>query len=210
MTRQTPETVEVPRGMWLNAEGGFTPISKIKDIDRDRDAVVRDLCKEATKMSGALLAFKLSVAQRFNEFVARSLAKYDAKMGGKKGNVTIYSFDGKYKIVRQMQETLVFDERLQAAQTLIGECIQVWSKGSNDNIKAIVDRAFKTDKAGKINVGAVLNLRSLKITDKKWLDAMEAISDSTHPVSTKPHIRFYERHDQSGEYIGIPLDIAAL
>ncbi|MES1977538.1 MAG: DUF3164 family protein [Pseudomonadota bacterium] len=206
----TTEKIEVPKGMWLNAEGGFTPVSKIKDIDRDRDAVVRQLCQEAVKMSAALVAFKLATAQAFTEFVARSLSKYDAKMGGKKGNVTIYSFDGKYKIIRQMQETLVFDERLQAAQTLIGECIQMWSKGSNDNIKAIVDRAFKTDKAGKINVGAVLSLRSLKITEPKWLAAMEAISDSTKAVSTKAHIRFYERHDESGEYIGIPLDVASI
>jgi phage FluMu protein gp41 len=62
---------------------------------------------------------------------------------------------------------------------VIGECIRTWSKGSNDNIKAIVDQAFKVDKAGKINTGTVLNFRSLKITDEKWLRTMDAISDST-------------------------------
>lgn len=207
---QAVEKIEVPRGMWLNSEGGFTPIGKIKDIDKDRDGVVRQLCEQAQKASTNLMAFKLTAMQAFNEFVSRSLAQYDAKLGGKKGNVTLHSFDGRYKIVRQMAETLVFDERLQVAQSLIGECIRTWSKGSNDNIKAIVDQAFKVDKAGKINTGAVLGLRALKITDEKWLRAMDAISDSTRPVNTKAHIRFYVRDDHSGEYLPISLDMASI
>ena len=104
----------------------------------------------------------------------------------------------------------MFDERLQVAQSLIGECIRTWSKGSNDNIKAIVDQAFKVDKAGKINTGAVLGLRALKITDEKWLRAMEAISDSTQTVSTKAHIRFYKRDAIGGEYQPINLDVASV
>ncbi|OYZ76074.1 MULTISPECIES: DUF3164 family protein [unclassified Polaromonas] len=206
----TVEKVEVPRGMWLNSDGGFTPISKIKDIDKDRDAVVRQLCGKALEASAALLAFKTSAMQFFNEFVDRSLAEYDAKLGGKKGNVTLHSYDGSYKIIRQIAETLVFDERLQVAQSLISECIHTWSKGSNENIKAIVDQAFKTDKAGKINTGAVLNLRALKITDEKWLRAMDAISDSIKSVGTKAHIRFYYRDALSGEYVAIPLDAASV
>jgi hypothetical protein len=201
---------QVPRGYWKDAHGAFIPVTKIKDIDKDRDSVTRQLCQQAEAASAALMAFKVTAMQAFNEFVNRSLAQYDAKLGGKKGNVTIFSFDGAYKIVRAMQENIVFDERLQVAQSLIGECIRTWSKGSNDNIKAIVDQAFKVDKAGKINTGAVLGLRALKIDDPKWLKAMEAISDSTQTVSTKAHIRFYKRDDASGEYVAINLDVASV
>ncbi|MFI5447568.1 DUF3164 family protein [Polaromonas sp. UC242_47] len=130
--------------------------------------------------------------------------------GGKKGNVTLFNFDGSFKIVRAMQENLVFDERLQAAQSLIAECIASWSKGSNDNIKVLVNQAFQVDRAGKINTGRVLGLRSLKIDDPKWLRAMAAISDSTKTVGTKAHIRFYSRDDMSGEYIPIHLDLASI
>lgn len=75
-------------------------------------------------MHAELAQFKVAAMNEVTEFVERSLAEYDVKHGGKKGNVTLISFDGAYKVVRQMQETLVFDERLQAAKALIDECIQ--------------------------------------------------------------------------------------
>lgn len=206
----TQEKAPAPAGYWRDANDGLIPITKIKAIDKDRDQLVKQLCGQAQKASAALMAFKLTAMQAFTDFVGRSLAEYDAKLGGKKGNVTLYSFDGSFKIVRAMQENIVFDERLQVAQSLIAECISTWSKGSNDNIKVLVNQAFQVDRAGKINTGRVLGLRALKITDPKWLKAMEAISDSTKTISTKAHIRFYERDDASGEYLPIALDVASL
>ena len=179
-----------PPGYWRDANDALIPVSKIKAIDKDRDQVVKALCEQAKKASAALMGFKVTAMQAVTEFVERSLAEYDARHGGKKGNITLISFDGRYKIVRAMQETLVFDERLQVAQGLIAECIGTWSKGSNDNIKVLVNQAFQVDKTGSINTGRVLGLRALKIEDPKWLKAMMAISDSTRTVSTKAHIRF--------------------
>ena len=112
-----------------------------------------------------------------SDFIDRSLAQYEVQHGGKKGNVTLISFDGRYKVVRQIQESLVFDERLMAAKALIDECIQVWSKGSNAHIKLLVNDAFQVDQAGKINTGRVLGLRRAKIDDEKWQRAMAAIGD---------------------------------
>lgn len=199
-----------PPGYWRDANDALIPVSKIKAIDKDRDQVVKALCEQAKKASAALMGFKVTAMQAVTEFVERSLAEYDARHGGKKGNITLISFDGRYKIVRAMQETLVFDERLQVAQGLIAECIGTWSKGSNDNIKVLVNQAFQVDKTGSINTGRVLGLRALKIEDPKWLKAMAAISDSTRTVSTKAHIRFYERDEASGEYQPIALDVASV
>jgi hypothetical protein len=200
----------IPAGYWRDANDALIPVSKIKPIDKDRHHVVWDLCEQAKKASAALAGFKLASMLAVEEFVARSLAQYDARHGGKKGNITLISFDGRYKIVRAMQENLVFDERLQVAQSLIAECIGTWSKGSNDNIKVLVNQAFQVDKSGSINTGRVLGLRALKIDDPKWLKAMTAISASTKTVSTKAHIRFYERDEQGGEYQPIALDVASV
>jgi translation elongation factor EF-Tu-like GTPase len=186
------------------------PVSKIKDIDKDRHKCVTELAKAAKKASADLVAFKLSAMQAVQEFVERSLAEYDVKHGGKKGNITLVSFDGRYKVVRSMQDTVVFDERLQAAKHLIDECVKTWSKGSNDNIKVLVNNAFQVDKQGTVNTGRILNLRTLKIEDEKWLRAMQAIADSMKVASTKPYIRFYELDSRSGDYVSIPLDVAAL
>ena len=197
-------------GYWEDANGALIPTSKIKPIDKDRHAVVSELCEQARKQSAALVGFKLSAMNAVQEFIERSLAAYDVKTGGKKGNVTLISFDGRFKIVRQMQESIVFDERLQAAKALIDECIQTWSKGSSLNLRVLVNDAFQVDQQGKISTGRVLGLRRHDIDDEKWLLAMKAISDSQQVASTKPYIRFYERDDRSGEYFPISLDVAAV
>lgn len=202
-------TIDIPKGYWQDASGNLVPVSKIKEIDKDRTQTVIGLCEQAKAESARLAGFKLSSMQMVNDFVERSLAAYDVKHGGAKGNVTLVSFDGRYKVIRQVQPTIVFDERLQAAKVLIDECIQSWSKGSNVNIKVLVNDAFQVDSAGKISTGRVLGLRRLDITDEKWLQAMQAIGDSMRVASTKPYIRFYERDDVTGDYLPINLDVAA-
>jgi len=200
----------VPAGYWKDANGSLVPVAKIKDIDKQRHQCVTQLAEEAKKASAALMSFKLCAMQKVQDFVDQSLAQYEVKHGGKKGNITLVSFDGRFKISRTMQDSITFDERLQAAKALVDECVKAWSKGSNDNIKVLVNNAFQVDKAGSVNVGRILNLRTLKIEDEKWLRAMTAISDSMKVHSTKPYIRFYELDERTGDYVPISLDVAAL
>ena len=205
-----PQDDQTPKGYWKNASGALIPTSKIKPVDVDRHHAVVGLCTQAKAIGAQLLGFKLDAMRAVEEFVSRSLADYDVAHGGKKGNITLISFDGRFKVVRQMAETIVFDERLQAAKALIDECIQGWSRGSNANIKVLVNDAFQVDSAGKISTGRVLGLRRLDIHDETWGRAMQAIGDSMAVASTKPYIRFYERDANSGEYWPISLDVARL
>lgn len=199
----------IPQGYWQDANGSLIPISKIKDIDKDRHNTVVELAEAAKSVSSTLLAFKLQAMQSIQEFIARSLEEYEVKTGGAKGNVTLISFDGRYKITRQMQDSIVFDERLQAAKALIDECIHAWAKGSNSNIKVLVNDAFQVDKAGAVNTSRVLGLRRLAIDDPTWTRAMAAISDSMRVSSSKAYVRFYER-DEAGDYQPINLDVAGV
>jgi len=204
----TPSTI--PPGYWQDASGNLIPESKVKDIDKLRHQVVTDLCHMAKQRRDGLAEFKVKAMQEVAALVATSMEQYGVKTGGEKGNVTLTSFDGKYKLVRQMQDRLVFGEQLLAAKALIDECVQAWSKDANDNIRALVNHAFQTDKEGKINTGRVLGLRSLDIQDEAWKQAMQAIADSTKTASTTPYVRFYERDDGMGEYRPISLDVAAV
>lgn len=199
----------VPKGYLEDANGLLWPIAKIKKVDLERSNLVEGLCEKAKEVSHALLTFKMAAMAEIAEFVESSLKEYDVKHGGKKGNVTLPSFDGKYKIVRRMQETIVFDERLQAAKLLIDGCILKWSKGSNPNIKVLVNDAFRVDKSGNISTGKVLSLRRHKIDDEDWLKAMSAISDSISVAGTKPFVLFYERMD-NGEHRPISLDASSV
>ena len=200
----------IPAGYWQDANGNLIPESKVKDIDKLRHQVVTDLCHMAKQRRDGLAEFKAKAMQEVAALVATSMEQYGVKTGGEKGNVTLTSFDGKFKLVRQMQDRLVFGEQLLAAKALIDECVQAWSKDANDNIRALVNHAFQTDKEGKINTGRVLGLRSLDIQDEAWKQAMQAIADSTKTASTTPYVRFYERDEGTGEYKAISLDVAAV
>lgn len=199
----------IPAGYWQDANGALIPVSKIKEIDKDRNATVVQLAEAAKNVSASLLGFKLQAMQTIQEFVNRSLEQYEVKTGGDKGNVTLVSFDGRYKITRQVQDSITFDERLQAAKALIDECIHIWAKGSNSNIKVLVNDAFQVDKAGAVNTSRVLGLRRLAIDDPTWTRAMAAISDSMRVSSSKAYVRFYER-DEAGDYQAINLDVAGV
>lgn len=199
----------VHNGYWEDAQGNLVPVSKVKDVDKLRHEVVCELVQKAKELSAILALFKANTMAEVEAFVATSLEQYDVMVGGKKGNVTLTSFDGRFQVVRQMQEALTFDERLQAAKALIDECVHDWSDGANENIMALINHAFQVDQEGKVSAGRVLGLRRLDIKDTKWLKAMEAISDSIRTASSKPYVRFYER-SQDGKMVAIPVDLSGV
>ncbi|OTG68286.1 sulfate transporter [Acinetobacter sp. ANC 4470] len=199
--------IEVPAGFRIDAKGRFVPEAQIKPIDIERSDLVEALIGGAQMLQKQMRSFKEQAFADVAAFIQLSAEQYGASLGGNKGNVTLFSFDGKYKIVRQSQDSIRFDERLQAAKALIDECIQSWSADSNDNLKALINDAFQVDKEGKISTGRVLGLRRLNIQDEKWQQAMQAISDSIIVTDSKNYIRFYER-DKHGKYQAISLDFA--
>ena len=200
----------IPEGYRADAKGCLIPESMIKPIDRTRDELVIELAESAKIISDGLRKFKASVFSEINAFVELSAEQYSVQLGGKKGNLTLFSFDGAFKIQVAIAEHLVFDERLQAAKHLIDECIIDWSQGSRDEIKVLVQSAFQTDKEGKINTGRVLALRRLDIRDEKWQQAMQAIGESLQVVGSKEYVRFYERIGNTDQYQPISLDVAGV
>lgn len=201
-------TQNVPEGYKIDGQGRLTPIETIKPIDLARDDLVLQLVAEARIASTALGAFKSKAFDDIQAFVELSAEQYNAKLGGQKGNVTLMSFDGRYKILRACQDNITFDERLQAAKALIDECLRDWTKDTGPEIRALIDRAFEVNKEGKLNEGRILALRRVEIKDARWKRAMDAISESVQVVGSKSYIRVYERVGSSDRYEPIPLDVA--
>lgn len=199
-----------PEGFKINAQGHHVPVTKIKPVDLDRDELIDELFKEANDVRHAMVRFKQKAMNDVTAFVELVAEKYDAKLGGKKGNISLVSFDGRRQIRIQIAEHLHFDERVQVAKSLIDDCINEWSADSNDNIKALIEHAFKTNTDGQLNTGRILGLLRLEIDDPKWLEAMEALKDSIQVIGSSAYIRFYERPSPDAKFQNIPLDLSAL
>ena len=197
-------------GYMKDSMGRLVPIDLVSDIDKQRHETVTELAEKAFAAQKVLITFKQACIDDVQAFIDLSAEKYDKNLGGVKGNVQLLSFDGQYKIVRNISEHLAFDERLQVAKELIDKCIIRWSKGSQPEIQALVQDAFQTDRQGKINTSRVLGLRRLEIDDTEWVQAMQAISDSIQVVGSKTYVRLYKRVGDSEQFQPIALDIAAI
>lgn len=200
----------IPAGYRKDARGRLIPESMVKPIDLARDELVSALVAGAKQQRESLADFKRRAFGDARAFLELSAEQYKVKHGGAKGNVTLHSFDGQYKVIIANADTIVFDERLQAAKALIDECIAEWSKGSRPEIQMLVQQAFETDREGKLKTGRVLGLSRLEIPDAKWRRAMKAIGESVQVIGTKEYIRFYERSEATGEYLPVTLDIAGV
>lgn len=201
-------TTKIPEGYRKNANGDLVLLTNIKEIDLLRDELVLSIAGRAQEKSGELAAFRTCVMDEILAFVQTSADRFKAKVGGVKGNVTLFSFDGRFKVQMASQDYLNFDERLQVAKGLIDKCIRKWSEGSDPKIMALVNDAFQVDQTGNVSIRRVLGLRSLDIDDRDWKKAMDAISESIKVVGSKNYIRVYERLE-SGDYRPISLDVAS-
>jgi hypothetical protein len=199
-----------PAGYVRDARGRLVPQSMVKPVDLLRDQTVVSLVEHAKQLQSQMAEFKTRAFGDIAAFVETSHEQYGVKVGGNKGNISLITFDGRYKIVRQIADHIAFDERLQAAKELIDACIRSWTEGSDDKVKALINEAFQVDKEGNVSTGRALGLRRLAIDDPNWNTAMRAIVDSIRVTGSKPYIRLYERTGDSEEYTAISLDLAAI
>ncbi len=182
-----------PDGYMLDGKGRLVPEDMVKPIDKLRDELVMQVVEAAREVNAHLTAFKKEAFSIIHDFVALSAAEYDKKLGGAKGNVSLHSYDGRFKVVHAVAENFVFDERLQIAKELVDECIREWSDDSRPELKVLVNDAFQVDKEGNVDTKRILSLRKFDIQDERWLKAMEAISDSLTVKGSKAYLRIYER-----------------
>lgn len=197
-------------GYVKNASGHLVPADQVREQDLLRDQVACALTRRALVLNAALSKFKKDALADIADLIRISGERYGASLGGKKGNVSVISYDGAVKVQRSYAERIAFTEELEAAKALINACIARWSEGANPHIRALVDRAFRTDTKGQIKTTAVLDLLRLEIDDAEWKRAMEAIKDSIQAVGTAVYVRVYQRIGDSDQYRPIPLDLAAV
>ena len=146
---------------------------------------------------------------RIDSFMEIAYQEYNRKMFGKPMNrVTLTSYDGTLQVQVEVSELVRFDERISVAQGLIDEYIQSQTKGISKEVRKLLDMAFRPNKAGRINMGHMLSLRSLDIQHEKWQEAMRAIADSITVYTSRRYIRLYKRNDH-GQYIRVPMDLMA-
>ncbi|MDO5606006.1 MAG: DUF3164 family protein [Paracoccus sp. (in: a-proteobacteria)] len=194
-------TIQQTDTYWLDAAGNRIRLANISEADQMKDEVTRRLVAGAKSVQSVMAEFKRTALDEALAAKALIFDKYQVKMGGKKGNFWLKSFDGTQEVQVAVADQIGFGVELQAAKALIDECIEGWSPGANDNIITMVEFAFQVNKTGRIDTGRVLGLRRLSMKgpdgqpDLRWKRAMDAVSDAIVVTGTATYIRFYDRAD---------------
>lgn len=189
-------------------KGSLVPVQLVKPQHLLEDEVVRKIIGYALSLSDQVARFKGHTFEDLSEFEALLDQEYGTTKGGAKGNKTFMSHDGLYKVQIAVADHVEFGPELQIAKSLVDECLNEWSAEAREELRAVVTRAFNTDKAGQINRSEIFSLLRLEIADDRWKRAMKAIRDAMRVVGSKTYVRCYHRPTQDAGWQAITIDLA--
>lgn len=192
----------------IDGDGGLIPVTAVKPQHLLEDDLVRQEISHAVALSGQLSRFLGHFVENLTAYEQLVAERYGARVGGKKGNKTLMTYDGLFKVTVQVADNVVFGPELQIAKSLVDECLTDWTASAGAELQAVIQRAFNTDKEGQINRAALYSLLRLDIADERWKNAMQAIRDAMRVVGSKSYVRFYRRPTADAAWQAITIDLA--
>lgn len=200
-----------PEKFMQNSDGHLVPIENVSEADKLKDQLIHDLLAKAVTQSETLARLKAQTMSDILTFVETIGEKYDVKIGGKVGNISLVSFDGMSKVAIAINKTMQIDEvNLAAAKAIIDECLTEWAEDSRPELGVIVSNAFQTNGKGRVDTKSILALIKLKIEDPRWKRAMQALKDGIHNDGKKTYVRFHKRGGVDDKWEPVSLDFAKL
>ncbi len=201
---------EIPAGYRKDALGRLVPEATIKPTDLLRDKLVLEAVAKAKVLSKQLAEFKATTFGEIEALEQISAEQYGVRFRGQKGNLTLTSYDGRYKLLRANHDLIEFNEHLQSAKALLDECLREWSEKAHPGLQVMINDAFRADRTGQLRTSRILALRRHDIDDPRWKKAMEAIGDAIQVAGSRSYIRLYERVGDTDLYEAISLDLAGV
>lgn len=209
MSNTTPE---IPEGYVMNARGQLVRESVMSEVDRLTDTLVFFACNAAIAEQNRLRLLRESTTKDADALADLVLAEHGLKMGGHKGNRTLRTFNGQYKIEFVKQEYEVADDMdIAAAQTLIREFIDEGTQSMSADHRTVLDWAFKRNSDGRWDIRRLKDVTRLPIKHPKFGQAADIIIGAIRVGGVREYVRFYQRVQGSlDKYEPIHLDMAKL
>ncbi len=203
--RQYPQVID---GKMHDHQGNLILMKNIHEMDLMYHDLVMSIAVIWKDLSGKIARFKQHNFEDVTTVLDLLFEKFQVKRGGRDGNMTFFTHDRKFKLCIAIQKCIDFGPELRVAEAKLQEALHEMTSADTGDLTTLVTAAFKLD-SGKVRVAEILRLRRYKIANEKWNEAMLIIDQAILVISSKKQIRLYERNVQ-GEYVNIPLDIAAL
>ena len=191
-----------------DALGSHVPIDAVRTEDRLQDEVVRKIVGYAAPLAAEAARFRAHTFDDVDAYVELIHQNRKAK-GEAKGNLTLFSFDGRMKVQVAISKPFSYGVELQAAKSLIDECIDGWAQDAHPNVRALIYDAFRPDKEGNVSRSALLRLLKLDFQDDRWKSAMAAIRDAERVIGSKRYVNIYRREKATDAWVRVAVDLAS-
>jgi hypothetical protein len=203
-------SIKNKEGSWINRNGKPVPERNIPKHIKRRDKTVTQIMGIVSKLQARMIADKAKTRKLIEQY-----CKYVANVSDNsdltpEGNIQLSDYANLNQVSLYTNQLIGFDERLNIAKGLINKCITKWSKGTNANLRVIVDNAFKMDKQGNLNRALILQLFQIEIQDKNWKKAIALIKDSIYTKETKQYLKIAKRNSTEDKFQGVTLDMSTL
>lgn len=207
------QEIQIPAGWVRNAAGNLVHESEISEQDKLRDQVVMGIATVAQRLNSELKDLKEKALAEIDDLITIAGEKYDMKLGGPKGNVSLLSFDGRFKLKRIHQDSITYTEEMEVAKAKVFECISRWGQtvheDAHKHLFTLATRAFRPTRSGEISISRVTDMLRAEINDPDWKKAKQAVQDSLIVNGKAVYIQVQERVGDK-KYQTILLDIAGV
>lgn len=193
-----------------DGKGGFQPVETIKPQHLIEDEIVRKILGYGIALSDQMARFKAHTFDDIGSHEAILAQEFKTRLGGAKGNKTLQSVDGLFKVQVQVSDYIAFGPELQIAKALFDECLTEWAVGTHPVLRSLVKDAFQTDKTGNINRARIFMLLRQDCDDPRWQEGQRAIREAIRVVGSKTYIRCYQRTSHDAPWAPVVLDMAAV
>jgi len=192
-----------------NAKGAWMPVEGIKSQDLLEDETVRKIIAFAMDLSAQITRFKDHTQADVADYLSVLDQEYGATAGGAKGNMTLQTFDGLFKVTVAQADVVQFGPSLQTAKVLVDECLTEWAATAGPELRTLVQDSFQVDKEGQVSPARMYGLLRMDFKDPRWLEAMRAIRESIRPNGTKEYLRFHRRANHKAKWEQVSIDLAS-
>jgi hypothetical protein len=198
-----------PEGCWTDRDGRYVPVEDVAAYEQLREQYLAPLVHKHLELYLAIASLKAQFLEGIDTLIQLCWEEYGVKFGGKKHNVTLYTFDGLFKVERSYQNRSRYDERIGAAEALIQEMLEDLKGVVPDDARKLISAAFERNAQGEIRRAEMIRLRGLKLEDERYKKAMDIIAEAEQIIDRACYITVSIR-DASGKYVPLPLDFASV
>lgn len=158
----------IPEGYWIDSRRRLVPEALVSGERALEDQAARTIAAYALDLHRQIQRWRRHSHDDVSALLDLLAERYDAARGGRRGNLTIRSYDGRCKVQVQVADRIALGPELQIAREIVSDCVSDWTADARDEVQALIQHALEPDAEGRVSLASVLALRRLEIDDERW------------------------------------------